>query len=128
MDLFSKMCTGCPRIQKGTNLGGGKTIPDGEIVDSMGIFESFFFSSINPKTFSDSLCRRDPTDTDPRTRSKTLVPVHSIWKLHDIHDISLENKECQGYYICNNLKGILMMAEVCINQYTFYLLAMRLLQ
>jgi hypothetical protein len=47
--------TGCPRIQKGTNLGGGKTIPEGEIVDSRGIFESFFFSSINPKTFSDSL-------------------------------------------------------------------------
>ncbi len=24
------------------NLGGGKTIPQGEIVDSMGVFESFF--------------------------------------------------------------------------------------
>lgn len=47
--------TGCPRIQKGTNLGGGKTIPEGEIVDSMGILESFFFSLINPKTFSDNL-------------------------------------------------------------------------
>ena len=57
---WGQIFSGCPRIQKGNNSGGGKTIPEGEIVDSRGVFESHFFNSINSKTFSDSLERSDP--------------------------------------------------------------------
>jgi len=46
---WGQFFTGCPRIQKGNNLGGGKTIPEGESVDSMCIFKSHFFSSSNKK-------------------------------------------------------------------------------
>lgn len=34
--------TGCPKMQKGADLGGGKTIHEGEIVDFRGVYGSFF--------------------------------------------------------------------------------------
>jgi len=55
VNYWGHTLTGCPRIENVTNLGGSQTLPEGEIVASRGVFESFFLSTINSKSFSDSL-------------------------------------------------------------------------